>query len=127
MYQSNFDELQRVFIEEFGKREDYEREYGNAPVGILVQKAVKLDYDAAMEAFSQFIGNEQLSQQQIQFVHKVITYIENNGYMDDMGDLMKAPFDRPVGFIKLFDFKTRTAILDAINAVNDNATKVVVG
>ena len=127
LYQSDFDELQHIFTVELGKREDYEREYGDTPFGILVRKVGKLDHDAAMEAFSQFIGNEQLSQQQIQFVHKVITYIENNGYMDDMGDLMKAPFDRPVGFIKLFDFKTRTAILDAINAVNDNATKVVVG
>ena len=126
LYRSDYDELQRIFTVELGKREDYEREYGDTPFGILVRKVAKLDHDAAMEAFSQFIGNEQLSQQQIQFVHKVITYIENNGYMEDLGDLTRAPFDRPVPFTKLFDFKTCTSIIEAINAVNDNATKVIV-
>ena len=45
--------------------------------------------------------------------------------MKDITDLMKPPFDKPVSFIKLFDARTRTALMAAINQVKDNAVLVV--
>ena len=33
----------------------------------------------------------------------------------------KPPFDKPLSFTKLFDRKTQTAIMAAINKVKDNA------
>ena len=45
--------------------------------------------------------------------------------MEDIKELMKPPFDKPVSFIKLFDAKTRTALMQKINEIRDNAVNVV--
>lgn len=121
----DYAELERVLTEELGSKEDYKREYGDTPFGLLVRKIAKLDHDATMEAFSSFINDASLNQKQIVFVHKIINHIEQNGYMEDMKELMKPPFDKPVSFIKLFDAKTRTALLQKIDEIKDNAINIV--
>ncbi len=78
-----------------------------------------------MEAFSAFINDESLNMRQIAFINKVITYIENNGYMENVVELQKPPFDKPISFIKLFDTKTRASLLKTINDVKDNAVNVI--
>lgn len=75
---------------------------------------VKLDHGAAMQAFSAFINNQSLNQKQIAFVHKIINHIEKIGYMENVAELTKPPFDKPVSFIKLSDAKTRTFLLETI-------------
>ena len=122
--QGDYSELERILTSELGSKEDYEREYGDTPFGLLIRKIAKLDHEAAMEAFSQFINDEALNQRQIEFVHKIINHMEQNGYMEDITDLMKPPFDKPVNFVKLFDAKTRAALMAAINQVKNNAVIV---
>lgn len=122
--QDDYEELERVLTSELGSREDYQREFGDTPFGLLVRKIAKMDHDAAMQAFSAFINDQSLNQRQIAFVHKVINHIEQNGYMDNVADLQKPPFDKPVSFIKLFDAKTRTALMQAIKDVKDNAVSI---
>ena len=117
----DYQELERIFTSELGSKNDYEREFGDTPFGLLVRKIAKLDHEAAMQAFSKFINDESLNQRQIAFVHKIINHMEQNGYMDNVSDLQKPPFDKPISFIRLFDAKTRTALMQAINAVRDNA------
>ena len=39
-------------------------------------------------------------------------------------DLQKPPFDKPVSFIKLFDAKTRTALMQTIQAIRENAVTI---
>ena len=72
-----------------------------------------------MEAFSQFINDQSLNQQQIAFVQKIINHVEQHGYMDSMAMLTKPPFDKPLPFTKLFE-----AALAAINRVKENAVTV---
>ncbi len=122
--QDDYEELEQVLTSELGSREDYQREFGDTPFGLLVRKIAKMDHDAAMQAFSAFINDQSLNQRQIAFVHKVINHIEQNGYMDNVADLQKPPFDKPVSFIKLFDAKTRTALMQAIKDVKDNAVSI---
>lgn len=121
----DYAELERVLTEELGSKEDYEREFGDTPFGLLIRKIAKLDHDAAMEAFSAFINDASLNQKQIAFVHKIINHIEQNGYMEDIKELMKPPFDKPIGFVKLFDARTRTALMEKINEIKENAVNVV--
>lgn len=109
---------------ELGSKEDYEREFGDTPFGLLIRKIAKLDHEAAMQAFSAFINDQSLNQKQIAFVHKIINHIELNGYMENVAELTKPPFDKPVSFMKLFDAKTRTDLMNTINNVRDNAVKV---
>lgn len=121
----DYRELERVLTSELGSKEDYAREFGNTPFGLLVRKITKLDHDAAMAAFSQFINDQSLNQRQITFVHKIINHIEQNGYMESVTILTKPPFDKPLSFTKLFDRKMQSEIMATINKVKDNAVIVV--
>ncbi len=120
----DYQELERVLTSELGSKEDYRREYGETPFGLLIRKIAKLDHDAAMKAFSAFINDQSLNQQQITFVHKVINHIEQNGYMEDMSELLKPPFDKPMGFIKLFDVHRQQALMDTIKQIKNNAVNI---
>ena len=120
----DYQELERVLTSELGSKEDYAREFGDTPFGLLIRKIAKLDHDAAMQAFSAFINDQSLNQNQIAFVNKIINHIELNGYMENITELTKPPFDKPISFLKLFDAKTRDSIVEAINQVRENAVEV---
>lgn len=120
----DYQELERVLTCELGSKEDYKREYGDTPFGLLVRKIAKLDHEAAMQAFSDFINDQSLNQNQIAFVNKIVNYIEVNGYMENVTELTKPPFDKPISFMRLFDVKARTALVGTINRVRDNAVRI---
>ncbi len=120
----DYQELERVLTSELGSKEDYKREFGDTPFGLLIRKIAKLDHEAAMQAFSAFINDQSLNQKQIAFVNKIIHHIELNGYMENVAELTKPPFDKPTSFIKLFDVKTRTALIETINRVRENAIQI---
>ena len=121
----DYQELERVLTSELGSKEDYKREFGDAPFGLLIRKIARLDHEAAMQAFSAFINDQSLNQKQISFVKKIINHIELNGYMENASELTKPPFDKPVGFIKLFNAKTRTALIATIDQIRENAVQIV--
>ena len=123
--ESDYKELERVLTEELGSIEDYQREFGDTPFGLLIRKIAKLDHEAVMSAFSTFINDASLSQKQIQFLHKIINHIEQNGYMENVMDLQKPPFDKPIPFVKMFDAKMRTSLIQKINEIKDNAVHVI--
>ena len=81
-----------------------------------------MDHAAAMAAFAEFLNDESLNRAQMNFVHKVVDYVEQNGYMD-LADLSKPPFDQPQRFVRLFDNKHAQRLIALISSVNDNATK----
>lgn len=121
----DYQELSRILTCELGSEEDYQREYGDTPFGLLVRKIAKLDHEAAMTAFSAFINDQSLNQKQIAFVHKIINHIEQNGYMESVALLTRPPFDKPLSFTKLFDKQTQAALMKTINQVKDNAVMIV--
>ena len=117
------DEIERlgeIFTNELGTERDYQSTYGDRPFGLLVRSIVKLDHDAVMAAFAEFINDGALTQQQIAFVRKVIDFVEDNGYMEP-ADLMKPPFDRPATFIRLFDDGRQKRLVQIILQVKNNA------
>ena len=123
LQQGDYKELERILTQELGSREDYEREYGDTPFGILIRKVAKLDHDAAMAAFSTFINDESLNQQQIAFVNKIVNHIENNGFMEVV-DLTKPPFDKPKPFIKVFPPVEQKEIAEKIVEIKKNAVEL---
>lgn len=120
----DYQELERVLTSELGNKEDYKRVFGDTPFGLLVRKIAKMDHVAAMQAFSAFINDQSLNQRQIVFINKIISYVEQNGYMENAAELQKPPFDKPVSFVKLFDAKTREAIIEVIHEVKENAVHI---
>ncbi len=123
--ESDYRELERILTEELGSKEDYQHEFGDTPFGLLIRQIAKLDHEAAMDAFSGFINDSSLNQKQIQFIYKIINHIEKYGYMENVLDLQKPPFDKPVPFIKMFDAKTRNLIMQTINGIKDNAINII--
>lgn len=123
--QNDYKELERILTGELGTAEDYRREFRDTPFGLLVRKIAKLDYQAALNAFSEFINDQSLSQEQIVFVKKVIDYVVQNGYIEDVSDLMKPPFDKPYSFIKLFDSTRQKKIVETVKRIKENAIRIV--
>lgn len=117
--------LENIFIGELGTKKDYETQFGNTPFGLLVRKVAKLEYKAATKVFSKFINEQSLNQNQIVFVQKVIEYIVQNGYVENVLELAKPPFDKPQKFVKLFDVEKQKEIAKIVNSVKDNAIKIV--
>lgn len=118
--QEDFKELEMIFTVQLGSKDDYEREFGKTAFGILVRKIAKLEHEAVMKAFSKFINEQSLNSQQIAFVNKVIEYISENGYIENES-LTKAPFDRPVKFINLFNIEKCGKFMEILTEINNNA------
>lgn len=121
----DYKSLEHIFTGELGTEEDYKREYQDTPFGLLVRKIAKLEYEAACFAFSEFINDQSLNRSQIVFVKKVIDYVVQNGYIENVSELTKPPFDRPQSFIKLFDGSKQKRIVELVLKIKDNAVKTV--
>ena len=85
-----------------------------------MRKLVKLDHDAAMDAFADFINSQQLTEQQISFVRKVVDYVVENGYMEPAA-LTQPPFDRPQSFVRMFTTEQQMGLVAIINSIKHNA------
>lgn len=116
--------LTDIFTKELGSAEDYKKSFGDTAFGLLIRRIAKLDHQAAMQAFSAFINEQNLNQPQIVFVNRIIDYIEQNGYMDSLELLTKPPFDKPISFVKLFDRSKQQALADIVKQIKKNATVV---
>ena len=113
------DELGRILTVELGTAEDYRAAFGDVPFGLQMRRFTKLDPQAANEAFAEFINDATLNTSQIDFVKKVISYVETNGYME-LDRLNEPPFNRP-SFMRLFDRGAQQRLVAAIRRVRDNA------
>ena len=121
--ESDLKTLEKILWEELGSRTDYEKEYGNTPIGLLVRKIVGVDRGAVNEAFSEFLTEERLNLNQMRFVNLIVDYIVANGNIDDNRVLMEEPF-RSVGSITtLFkdDMGTAKRIMDVVADIKRNS------
>ncbi|MFN8429005.1 MAG: DEAD/DEAH box helicase family protein [Spirosomataceae bacterium] len=102
-------------------KQQFEKEYGERPLGVFIRSIVGLDIIAAQEAFADFINAGTLSGDQITFVNNIITYLTKNGTIDKQM-LFEAPFtdDHYEGLTGVFKKETEVIqlvrIIDTINA-----------
>ena len=59
--------------------------------------------------------------EQIHFIEQVVDYVVENGYINDVLDLMKAPFDRPYKFSVIFTREEQVKFVQVINSIKSNA------
>ena len=59
--------------------------------------------------------------EQIHFIEQVVDYVVENGYVNNVLDLMKAPFDRPYKFSVIFTREEQLEFVKIINQIKDNA------
>lgn len=123
---ADLDSLENVLWNELGDKTDYEKEYGDTPVGKLVRRIVGLNREAVNKAFSEFLTEEKLNVNQLRFVNLIIDYIVKNGNIEENKVLTDEPF-RSVGSITaLFknDMTTANKIMKVIKQIQDNSVEV---
>ena len=121
---SDFDvqSLEEILWGELGTREDYEREYGEKPLGEFVREIVGLDMNAAKEAFAEYLNGSRMDSRQIYFVNQIIEYIVHNGLLKDFSVLQQSPFTDKGSVVEIFtDMDVWTGIRKVIEQINANA------
>lgn len=103
-------------------REDYEKIFGEKPLGVLVRSVVGLSRNAAKTAFSDFLADAPMHPDQITFLDEIVDYLVKNGTMNP-----RAMFDTPFthindqGVIGVFGEHMSKQVVEIINHVNENA------
>lgn len=121
----DYQALSEILTHKLGSGDDYAKAFGDTPFGLMIRRVAKLEREAAMKVFSRFIAEQALDSKQIRFVDKIVNYVVENGYMDDVDKLLDPPFDKPQSFVKLFDAPRREKIISLVRQIKDNATKTV--
>ena len=121
--ESDLKELEGILWKELGSKDDYIKEYGDTPIGILVRKIVGVDREAVNEAFSEFISDRKLNVNQIRFVNLIIDYIVTNGNIEDNRVLMEEPFKSAGSITTLFknDMDVARRIMDTVATIKGNS------
>lgn len=92
--------LEKILWQDLGSKEDYVKNYGEKPVGMLVRELLGMDQQAVNEAFSEFITDSSLNSRQIDFVKMIISYIVKNGNIVDVkSTFSQQPFTEFAGGI----------------------------
>ena len=118
--QTDIESLEKILWSEVGTKEDYEKEYGEKPLGAFVRSIVGLDMNAAKEAFSKF--SSILDSRQMYFVNQIIEYIVQNGMMTDFSVLQESPFTDQGSVVDIFtDLSLWMSIKKVIDDINANA------
>jgi type I restriction enzyme R subunit len=104
-----------------GTKEDFVKEFGEAPLGVFIRSIVGLDIKAAQQAFSSFLVAGNLRADQMTFIQNIISYLTKNGTIDP-GMLFEPPFtdinDQGLG---IFDDGESHKIISIIEHINLNA------
>ncbi len=124
LVKQDFEILERVLWNELGTKDDYNREFGDTPLTLLVRQITGLSQEAANEAFTEFLNNESLDSRQIGFVKTIVDYVVKNGYIADKKALQDYPFDAYGSILDLFPTDTALKIVSVIDMIQKNAIEV---
>ena len=114
--------LEGILWPELGTKEEYEKEYQDKPLGVLVREIVGLDMNSAKEAFAKYLNEVNFDDRQIYFVNQIINYIVKNGMLADFKVLQEAPFtDRGEVSDVFEDTVIWLDIMKIIKSINANA------
>lgn len=114
--------LEGILWSELGTKEEYEKEYQDKPLGVLVREIVGLDMNSAKEAFAKYLNEVNLDDRQIYFVNQIINYIVKNGTLADFKVLQETPFTDQGEVSDVFeDAVMWLDIMKIIKSINANA------
>ena len=83
MTAADIEELQRIFWEELGTRDEYNKTTGgkryNNNVAAFIRVIMGIDRKKALEKYAYFIKGEDLTSEQEQYLKSILDYISVNG------------------------------------------------
>ncbi|NMB46412.1 MAG: DEAD/DEAH box helicase, partial [Firmicutes bacterium] len=121
--EDDFFALEKILWNKIGTKEDYQREFGDTPLTILVRQVVGLDQEAANEAFSEFLDDQNLDSKQIRFVKTIVDYVVRNGVIEPR-ELQEEPFRSIGSIVDIFPTESALRIVSIIDRLNRNATEM---
>ena len=121
-FSSEISNLENILWNELGNKEDYIRFFGDAPVLKLIRSITKLSHEAVLDAFSEFISDQRLNAKQIDFIKKIMDYVETNGYIDDFRVFEEDPFKTIGSITQVFNDNMAVAreLIARIRQINAN-------
>lgn len=126
LIEEDFISLEKILWNEIGTKKDYEREFGDTPLTVLVREIVGLAQEAANEAFSEFLDDQNLDSRQIRFVKTIIDYVVKNGIMERKA-LQEEPFQSIGSIVEIFPLESVQKIISIIDDLNKNAFDTTFG
>ena len=112
--------LEKILWDELGTKEEYTETYGKIPLLKMISKIIGMDRNAVEKEFSEFLSDENLNSNQINFVRHIVDYIAQNGSIDKE-KLQEFPIVNKFGGVgELFKNKTDVLIeiIGAVEKVN---------
>jgi type I restriction enzyme R subunit len=105
-----------------GTREDFVKEFGEAPLGVFIRSIIGLDLKAAQDAFTDFLTTGNLRADQMTFIQNIISYLTKNGTIDP-SMLFESPFTdiNDQGLMGVFDDGASHKIISIVERINNNA------
>ena len=116
----DFSNLEEIMIHEIGSKEEYQKAFGDIPLGLAIRRIIKLDHQATMDAFAEFLNRHSLNGEQNKLMNTIISHIERNGYIK-LENLTKPPFDRPTPIYKAFNADELKELMTCIRQLDANA------
>ena len=106
-------------------RGEYEKIFGDRPLGVLVRSVVGLSRNAAKAAFAEFLEKAPLHPDQISFLDEIVAYLVKNGLMEPRV-MFESPFTHihDQGLIGVFGEEMSKKVIDLVRHINDNADVV---
>ncbi|CAM4071464.1 DEAD/DEAH box helicase family protein [Flavobacterium weaverense] len=104
-------------------KDRFTKEYGEQPLGKFVRNIIGLDIEVSNQLFANFISKGNLNANQITFIQKMITYLNQNGTIEK-SLLTQAPFNENHGdgIFGIFPEEDKVfKIIKVLNQVNENA------
>lgn len=121
---TELDELEKMLFDqgEIGTKDEFNKVYGEQPLGKFIRSIVGLDTNAAKLAFGQILNGQTLNSQQIKFMDTIINYFSVKGVIEPTL-LFEPPFKDidPSGIMGVFDEELSLKILELIEEINQTA------
>ena len=90
-------ELERIFWNELGTKEDYDKHVGNrfagGNVAVFIRSVIGIDRDVAMQKFTDFLSDNILNAEQQEYIRSIVNYVCQNGDITRETIVKETPFD----------------------------------
>lgn len=94
--ESDILELERIFWNELGTKEDFENYVGNrfggGNLAAFIRSIIGIDKDIALNKFTNFLSDNTLSAEQQEYIHAIVNYVCQNGDITPEVIVSESPF-----------------------------------
>jgi type I restriction enzyme R subunit len=125
--QEELNDLESMLFEqgELGTKEEFEKAFGQQPLGKFIRSIVGLDTNTAKQAFGELLSEKNLNSNQIRFIDMIINYFSVKGFVEP-DQLFEPPFTDidSSGIMGVFDEITSKNIISLVTQINETVEVV---